>query len=118
MRLTKARYLFRHCDASCYAKFPCVMGLPLNNFLYFFVSLQIDRSRGEKGGFGPLQSMGSGRIENAFSEMSISSSGSGFGSGSGLGGATDFESSFSSKAKGMCLLFCMNLCFLLLYQWF
>ncbi|KAM5573900.1 coatomer subunit delta [Rosa sericea] len=60
---------------------------------------KIDRSRGEKGGFGPLQSMGSGRIESAFSEMSLSSTGSGFGSGSGLGATTDFET-FSSKAKG------------------
>lgn len=75
------------------------------------IFLQIDRSRGEKGGFGPLQSMGSGRIESAFSEMSISSSGSGFGSGSGLGVTTDFDS-FSTKAKGLCLFVCLNCVFL------
>ncbi|KAJ0017546.1 hypothetical protein Pint_12161 [Pistacia integerrima] len=42
-------------------------------------------NRGEKGGFMSLQSMGSGRIESSFSDMSISSSGGGFFSGSGFG---------------------------------
>lgn len=54
-----------------------------------------------------MQSIGSGRIESGFNDISISSSGSGYGSGSGLGVTPDFES-FSSKAKGLCLLFCMN----------
>ena len=46
-----------------------------------------------------MSSMGSGRIESGFSEMSISSSGSGFGSGSSLGLSTDFDS-FSIEPKG------------------
>ncbi|KAL5568461.1 hypothetical protein UlMin_025036, partial [Ulmus minor] len=58
---------------------------------------KIENNRGDKGGF--MSSMGSGRIESGFSEMSISSSGSGFGSGSSLGLSTDFDS-FSTKPKG------------------
>lgn len=49
-----------------------------------------------------LQSMGSGRIESSFNDMSISSSGSGFGSGSSFGLTTDIDS-FSTKSKGLCL---------------
>ncbi|XP_044507342.1 coatomer subunit delta-like [Mangifera indica] len=62
---------------------------------------KIEKNRGEKGGFMSLQSMGSGRIESGFSDMSISSGGggSGFGSGSGFGLSTDVEP-FSSKSKG------------------
>ncbi|OVA11079.1 Clathrin adaptor [Macleaya cordata] len=61
---------------------------------------KIDKNRGDKGGFMSLQSAGSGRIENSFSEMSISSGGGGgFGSGSGFGLTTDVES-FTSKSKG------------------
>ncbi|XP_014514219.1 coatomer subunit delta [Vigna radiata var. radiata] len=60
---------------------------------------KIEKNRGDKGGFGPLQSMGSGRIENSFSDLSISSSGTGFGSGSGFGLTTDVDS-FSTKPKG------------------
>ncbi|XP_031284637.1 coatomer subunit delta-like isoform X2 [Pistacia vera] len=59
---------------------------------------KIEKNRGEKGGYISLQSMGSGRIENGFSDMSISGGG-GFGSGSGFGLSTDVES-FSSKSKG------------------
>ncbi|KAL2536971.1 Coatomer subunit delta [Forsythia ovata] len=60
---------------------------------------KIEKSRGEKGGFMSLQSMGSGRIETGFgNDTSISSSG-GFGSGSGFGLSTDVES-FSTKSKG------------------
>lgn len=62
--------------------------------------MQIDKNRGDKGGFMSLQSMGSGRIENSFSDMSISSGGGGFGSGSGFGLTTDVES-FSNKPKGL-----------------
>ncbi|KAA3466103.1 coatomer subunit delta-like [Gossypium australe] len=58
--------------------------------------LQIDKNKGDKGGF---MSMGSGRIESSFSDISISSSGSGFGSSSGLGLTTDVDS-FSTKSKG------------------
>lgn len=48
-----------------------------------------------------LQSMGSGRIESSFNDMSISSSsGGGFGSGSGFGLSSDVDS-FSSKSKGL-----------------
>ncbi|PNX67913.1 coatomer subunit delta-like protein, partial [Trifolium pratense] len=43
--------------------------------------------------------MGSGRIENSFSDLSISSTGTGFGSGSGFGLNTDADS-FSVKPKG------------------
>jgi len=43
--------------------------------------------------------MGSGRIENSFSDLSISSSGTGFGSGSGFGLTSDVDS-FSTKPKG------------------
>nr|KYP69144.1 Coatomer subunit delta [Cajanus cajan] len=60
---------------------------------------KIEKNRGDKGGFGPLQSMGSGRIENSFSDLSISSSGTGFGSGSGFGLTSDVDS-FSTKPKG------------------
>ncbi|XP_041011125.1 coatomer subunit delta-like [Juglans microcarpa x Juglans regia] len=60
---------------------------------------KIERNRGDKGGFMSLQSMGSGRIESSFSDMSISGGGGGFGSGSGFGLSTDVES-FSSKSKG------------------
>ncbi|KAK2380276.1 hypothetical protein P8452_36549 [Trifolium repens] len=59
---------------------------------------KIEKNRGDKGGFGP-SSMGSGRIENSFSDLSISSTGTGFGSGSGFGLNTDAES-FSVKPKG------------------
>ncbi|KAK7277227.1 hypothetical protein RIF29_18378 [Crotalaria pallida] len=54
---------------------------------------KIEKNRGDRGGFGPLQSLGSGRIENSFSDLSISSSGSGFGLN------TDMDS-FSNKTKG------------------
>ncbi|KHG16825.1 hypothetical protein F383_00265 [Gossypium arboreum] len=57
---------------------------------------KIDKNKGDKGGF---MSMGSGRIESSFSDMSISSSGSGFGSSSGLGLTTEVDS-FSTKSKG------------------
>ncbi|KAJ0081094.1 hypothetical protein Patl1_12288 [Pistacia atlantica] len=50
-----------------------------------------------------LQSMGSGRTESSFSDMSISSGGS----GTGFGLSTDAES-FSSNSKGMCPLSGMN----------
>ncbi|XP_029127126.1 coatomer subunit delta isoform X1 [Cajanus cajan] len=60
---------------------------------------KIEKNRGDKGGFGPLQSMGSGKIENSFSDLSISSSGTGFGSGSGFGLSSDVDS-FSTKSKG------------------
>ena len=50
-----------------------------------------------------LQSMGSGRIESSFSDMSKSGGGGGggFGSGSRFGLSTDIES-FSTKCKGLC----------------
>ncbi|CAK8574145.1 unnamed protein product [Lathyrus sativus] len=54
---------------------------------------KIEKNRGDKGGFGPLTSMGSGRIENSFTDFSISSTGTGFGS------STDVDS-FSTKPKG------------------
>ncbi|GLT67258.1 hypothetical protein SLA2020_395790 [Shorea laevis] len=60
---------------------------------------KIEKNRGDKGGFMSLQSMGSGRIESSFSDLSISSGGGGFGSGSGFGLSTDVES-YSAKSKG------------------
>ncbi|PIA61910.1 hypothetical protein AQUCO_00200123v1 [Aquilegia coerulea] len=60
---------------------------------------KIDKNRGDKGGFMSMQSMGSGRLESSFSDMSISSGGGGFGSGSGFGLSTDVDS-FASKPKG------------------
>uniref|UniRef100_A0A7N0TBE8 Coatomer subunit delta n=1 Tax=Kalanchoe fedtschenkoi TaxID=63787 RepID=A0A7N0TBE8_KALFE len=60
---------------------------------------KIEKGRGDKGGFMSMQSLGSGRIESGFNDMSISSNGSGFGSGSGFGMAADVDS-FSSKPKG------------------
>ncbi|KAL3814532.1 hypothetical protein ACJIZ3_015800 [Penstemon smallii] len=61
---------------------------------------KIEKTRGEKGGFMSLQSMGSGRIDTGFgSDTSISSSSGGFGSGSGFGLSTEVDS-FSSKPKG------------------
>ncbi|KAE8672503.1 Coatomer subunit delta [Hibiscus syriacus] len=58
---------------------------------------KIDKNRGDKGGF---MSMGSGRIETGFTELSISSSGSGFGGGTGFGGPTTALDAFSTKPKG------------------
>ena len=63
--------------------------------------LQIEKNRGHKGGF---MSMGSGRIESSFSEMSISNTRSGFGSGSGFGLNTEIDP-FSIKSKGLFMLF-------------
>ncbi|KAL5080177.1 hypothetical protein RYX36_008598 [Vicia faba] len=59
----------------------------------------IEKNRGDKGGFGPLTSMGSERIENSFNDMGISSIGSGFGSGTGFGLTTNVNF-FSTKPKG------------------
>ncbi|XP_072091568.1 coatomer subunit delta isoform X8 [Arachis hypogaea] len=55
---------------------------------------KIIKNRGDnyKGGFGPLQSMGSGIFENSFNDTSISSSGT----GSRLSSDVD---SFSTKSK-------------------
>ncbi|KAH7569662.1 hypothetical protein JRO89_XS06G0234400 [Xanthoceras sorbifolium] len=69
---------------------------------------KIEKNRSDKGGFMSLQSMGSGRIENSFSDMSISSGGGGFGSGSAFGGLTTDVESFSTKSKGLCLFSGMN----------
>ncbi|KAL5550684.1 hypothetical protein UlMin_000860 [Ulmus minor] len=66
----------------------------------------IENNRGAKGGF--MSSMGSSRIESGFSEMNISSSGSGFRSGTSLGLSTDFDS-FSTKPKGFYLFFLESL---------
>ncbi|XP_023003828.1 coatomer subunit delta-like [Cucurbita maxima] len=62
---------------------------------------KIEKNRGDKGGFMSLQSMGSGKIDNSFGDMGISSGGGGggFGSSSGFGLGGDVES-FSSKPKG------------------
>ncbi|KAG8368860.1 hypothetical protein BUALT_Bualt15G0090600 [Buddleja alternifolia] len=57
---------------------------------------KIEKTRGEKGGFMSLQSMGSTGFG---SETSITSSSGGFGSGSGFGLNTEVDS-FSSKSKG------------------
>ncbi|XP_062105042.1 coatomer subunit delta-like [Humulus lupulus] len=62
---------------------------------------KIEKNRGDKGGF---MSMGSGRIESSFSEMSISNTRSGFGSGSGFGLNTEIDP-FSIKSKGLFMLF-------------
>ncbi|KAF1878809.1 hypothetical protein Lal_00047481 [Lupinus albus] len=59
---------------------------------------KVEKNRGDKGGFGPLQSMGSGRIESSFSDLGISSNGAGFGSDSGFGLNSEVDS-FSSKPK-------------------
>lgn len=65
----------------------------------FITALQIEKNRGEKGGFMSLQSMGSGRIDSGFgSDTSISNTGSG-GFGSGFGLPADMDS-FSTKSKG------------------
>ena len=65
--------------------------------------LQIEKNRGERGGFMPLQSMSSGRIDSGFgSDTSLPSTGGGYGSSSGFGLTTDIDS-FSTKSKGMCL---------------
>ncbi|CAN1225371.1 Coatomer subunit delta-2 [Linum grandiflorum] len=61
--------------------------------------LKQEKLRGDKGGYNPLPSMESGRIESSFNDMSISRNGSGFGSGSGFGLSTDVDS-FSTKSKG------------------
>ncbi|XP_048502510.1 coatomer subunit delta-like isoform X2 [Beta vulgaris subsp. vulgaris] len=59
---------------------------------------KIEKNRGDKGGY--MSSMGSGRLESTFGDMSISSSSIGFGSGSGFGMSTDLDS-FPSKSKGV-----------------
>ncbi|KAK4377106.1 hypothetical protein RND71_003402 [Anisodus tanguticus] len=70
---------------------------------------KIEKNRGEKGGFMSLQSMGSGRIDTGFgSDTNLSSlGGGGFGSGSGFGSSTDLDS-FSTKSKGLYLLYLIN----------
>ncbi|XP_047340360.1 coatomer subunit delta-like [Impatiens glandulifera] len=62
---------------------------------------KIEKNRGvDKGGFMSLQSMGSGKLDNAFgSDTNLSGLGNGFGSGSGFGSSTDVDS-FSTKPKG------------------
>lgn len=50
-----------------------------------------------------MQSMGSGRLDSSFSDMSISSGGGGFGSGSGFGGLSTDVDPFASKSKGLCI---------------
>jgi len=83
------------CFIVLYSKFwECALFIQINACI-----LQIEKNRGDKGGFGPLQSLGSGKIENSFSDLSISSSGTGFASGSGFGLNSDVDS-FSTKSKG------------------
>ncbi|KAF5742785.1 coatomer subunit delta [Tripterygium wilfordii] len=60
---------------------------------------KIEKNRGDKGGYSSMPSMGSGRIDGSYADISISSSGSGFGSGSVFGSTTDVES-YPSKSKG------------------
>ena len=87
--------------------FPCVKSSIIE---FLLCILQIEKGRGDKGGFGSMsiQSMGSGRLESSFSDMSISGGGGGgFGSGSGFGLSTDIDS-FSSKSKGLFQFICMN----------
>ncbi|CAO2815311.1 unnamed protein product [Amaranthus hypochondriacus] len=55
-----------------------------------------EKNRGDKGGY--MSSMGSGRLESSFSDMSISSSNSGFSSNAGFGMPTDMDS-FPGKSK-------------------
>lgn len=72
------------------------------------IALQIERNRGEKGGFMSLQSMGSGRMDTGFgSDTNLSSLG---GSGSGFGPSTDVDS-FSTKSKGLYLFYLINMLF-------
>ncbi|KAL8166624.1 hypothetical protein V2J09_008123, partial [Rumex salicifolius] len=59
---------------------------------------KIEKNRGDKGGFMSMQSMGSGRTDSGFNDISMSSSG-GFGSGSGFGMTTDMDS-YAPKPKG------------------
>uniref|UniRef100_A0A803KTK3 Coatomer subunit delta n=1 Tax=Chenopodium quinoa TaxID=63459 RepID=A0A803KTK3_CHEQI len=62
-----------------------------------------ESSRGGKGGFMSLQSMGSVLIERPLDDLSISSSNSGSGNASGLsafGSSTDLES-YSNQPKGL-----------------
>ncbi|XP_027160766.1 coatomer subunit delta-like [Coffea eugenioides] len=61
---------------------------------------KIEKNRGERGGFMPLQSMSSGRIDSGFgSDTSLPGTGGGYGSSSGFGLTTDIDS-FSTKSKG------------------
>lgn len=70
---------------------------------FYFLSLQMEKNRGEKGGFMSLPLSGSTRIESSFNDMSISGgSGGGFGSGSGFGFDTDIE---PTKSKGSSLAY-------------
>ncbi|KMT15087.1 hypothetical protein BVRB_3g062080 [Beta vulgaris subsp. vulgaris] len=66
--------------------------------LFYRAAVQIEKNRGDKGGY--MSSMGSGRLESTFGDMSISSSSTGFGSGSGFRMSTDLDS-FPSKSKGI-----------------
>lgn len=102
MKLTKARYKssFIFFENPLIFPFKCFyIFLSLNNLLKQFTILQIEKSRGDRGGFKALESMGSGRLESSFSGMSISSKGNGFGNGSGFG-SVDTDS-VSSKTKGL-----------------
>ncbi|KAF5728767.1 coatomer subunit delta [Tripterygium wilfordii] len=60
---------------------------------------KIEKNRGDKGGYISMPSMGSGRIDSSYGDISISSSGSGFGSGPTFGSSPDVES-YPSKSKG------------------
>jgi len=94
VRLIKARYAWRD-----YVTLFYILGVTL--FVQINVCfLQVEKNKGEKGGFGPSQALGSGKIENSLSDLSISSSGTAFGSGSGLGFSSDVDS-FPTKSKGL-----------------
>lgn len=71
-------------------------------FYFCFGTLQFDK-RGDKAGFMTGHSMGSGRIENSFSDLSIAAGASSFGSVSGFGLTPDVDS-FSTKSKGSIIL--------------
>lgn len=62
-----------------------------------FILFQIEKNRGNKGGYSSISS--SGRIDSSFSDMSISSGTTGFGSASGFGSSADVDS-FSNQSRG------------------
>ncbi|KAG5402811.1 hypothetical protein IGI04_008930 [Brassica rapa subsp. trilocularis] len=60
---------------------------------------KIEKTRGDKGGFSSMGSMGSGRLESSFNDLNISQGGGGgYGSGAGFGMISDFDL-LNAKAK-------------------
>ncbi|KAF3508457.1 hypothetical protein F2Q69_00000204 [Brassica cretica] len=61
---------------------------------------KVEKTRGDKGGFSSMGSMGSARLDSSFNDLNISQGGGGggYGSGAGFGMVSDFDP-LNAKAK-------------------